>query len=222
VWIVGSACGQVKVVSNAMLILSCLNFPGRYYQDARTTGHEEDYELCWAQYLMLHQCNRNNFPTGWLCVSIPRALADADYIVSLLDLLASGETGDDALGMLHTIAACLPASSSLSRPLAMPLLSLTNLQAAPAALLAILGFTLLPPLYSLAKVLLHPTPATVKNIPGPGRGKFIWGHFQDILENEHSVLHEQWLAQYGKVISYAMFFGVSSDSTPSLQPTDTH
>lgn len=79
----------------------------------------------------------------------------------------------------------------------------------PGLLLFLAGI-FLPPLFALLKVLLRPTPAPVKNLPGPGRGNLIWGQFQDILNNEHSVLHEQWMAQYGKVIKYPMFFGVSS------------
>lgn len=84
--------------------------------------------------------------------------------------------------------------------------------AAVPTILALLAAVFIPPIYTLLKALLKPTTTAYKNLPGPPRGHIIFGHLREIGKAEHSVIHEQWVEKYGKVMRYTLIHGVSATS----------
>ncbi|EPQ50323.1 cytochrome P450 [Gloeophyllum trabeum ATCC 11539] len=45
-----------------------------------------------------------------------------------------------------------------------------------------------------------------RDIPGPPNPSLLWGHLREIVKAENSVLHEQWLEEYGPVVRYTGMF----------------
>jgi hypothetical protein len=56
----------------------------------------------------------------------------------------------------------------------------------------------------------RPTPLAL--LPGPASPSWLWGHLRVILAAEHSVLHEQWMREYGPVVAYYGIFNVSASA----------
>lgn len=48
----------------------------------------------------------------------------------------------------------------------------------------------------------------LQHLPGPPNPSLIFGHMKAIFAAENSVLHENWVQEYGPNITYKGFFGV--------------
>lgn len=57
-------------------------------------------------------------------------------------------------------------------------------------------------LFKLAKIAVHPFFSPLRYIPGPPSPSFIFGNMKQIFHAENSVLHEQWIDQYGTTLKY--------------------
>ncbi|KIY48883.1 cytochrome P450 [Fistulina hepatica ATCC 64428] len=62
-------------------------------------------------------------------------------------------------------------------------------------------------LYALVSVLRYRR-SSLPIIPGPPNPGWPFGHFRQIISQEHSVLQEQWTKTYGPTIKFDMLFGV--------------
>ncbi|KAJ7891297.1 cytochrome P450 [Mycena olivaceomarginata] len=49
----------------------------------------------------------------------------------------------------------------------------------------------------------------LKFLPGPKSSHFFYGNLRDIWKAENSVLHEQWVREYGSTLKYKGFFGLT-------------
>ncbi|ESK85957.1 cytochrome p450 [Moniliophthora roreri MCA 2997] len=80
-----------------------------------------------------------------------------------------------------------------------------------------LGLSFLYGIYLLVRHLWEELVASpLKDLPGPPSDSMIWGNLQQIFKAENSVLHEQWVEEYGPTIRYRAFFGFNR-----LYTTDT-
>ncbi|KAJ3535832.1 hypothetical protein NMY22_g6302 [Coprinellus aureogranulatus] len=57
----------------------------------------------------------------------------------------------------------------------------------------------------------------IRHLPGPPSPSFVWGNLQEIFKGENSVLHEQWVKEYGKTIKYKGLFGMHRLYTTDLK-----
>ena len=64
-------------------------------------------------------------------------------------------------------------------------------------------------LYKLAVALSKPLQSPLLTLPGPKSPSWLWGQSKQIFAAENSVLHQEWIEKYGKVITYTGFLGVS-------------
>lgn len=62
--------------------------------------------------------------------------------------------------------------------------------------------------YQIGRRLLKPYFSPLKDLPGPPSKSFFFGNLEEIRKAENSILHEEWIAQYGKVMKYKAFFNV--------------
>jgi hypothetical protein len=62
-------------------------------------------------------------------------------------------------------------------------------------------------LYKLLRRLLHKT--HLSDLQGPKDAHWLFGHMRAIMQAENSVLHEQWVQQFGSVVAYRGILGVS-------------
>ncbi|TFK34906.1 cytochrome P450 [Crucibulum laeve] len=78
---------------------------------------------------------------------------------------------------------------------------------------AVLAF----PVYRLAKFLYDGSfGSSLRYLPGPPNKSLIYGNLKEIWKAENSILHEQWVQEYGPTIKYKGFFGLDR-----LYTTDT-
>ena len=54
-----------------------------------------------------------------------------------------------------------------------------------------------------------PLSSPLRDIPGPERENIFFGNLGEIRRNQSSVLHEEWVKKYGKVVVYKGFMNVS-------------
>ncbi|GLB35548.1 putative cytochrome p450 [Lyophyllum shimeji] len=71
-------------------------------------------------------------------------------------------------------------------------------------------------LYRGLKVIYEQITSPLRHLPGPKSKSWIYGNFKEIWEAENSVLHEQWIQEYGPTIQYAGILGMRR-----LYTTDT-
>ena len=64
-------------------------------------------------------------------------------------------------------------------------------------------------LYKLVVALSKPLRSPLLTLPGPKSPSWLWGQSKQIFAAENSVLHQEWIEKYGKVITYTGFLGVS-------------
>lgn len=64
-------------------------------------------------------------------------------------------------------------------------------------------------LWKFVPELLRPFRSPILSLPGPPSPSFFWGQSKKIFAAENSVLHQEWIEKYGKVITYTGFFSVS-------------
>ncbi|KAJ7700852.1 cytochrome P450 [Mycena rosella] len=71
-------------------------------------------------------------------------------------------------------------------------------------------------LYEILKLVYQEFNSSLRHLPGPKSTHFFYGNFREIWKAENSVLHEQWVQQYGPTLKYKGFFGLTR-----LYTTDT-
>ena len=64
-------------------------------------------------------------------------------------------------------------------------------------------------LYKTVLFLLRPYFSPLNELPGPPSKSYVWGHMEATRKSENQELHEKWAGQYGHVMMYKAFFGVS-------------
>ncbi|CAK5263997.1 unnamed protein product [Mycena citricolor] len=64
-------------------------------------------------------------------------------------------------------------------------------------------------LYELLKLVYKEFNSPIKHLPGPKPTHWFYGNMRDIFRAEASVLHEQWVQEYGPTIKYKGLFGMS-------------
>ncbi|PPQ72757.1 hypothetical protein CVT24_012797 [Panaeolus cyanescens] len=98
--------------------------------------------------------------------------------------------------------------------LAVPVSDITS-KTSLALLAASAAFTTFG-LYKLTRFVYYEWTSPLRGLPGPPSPSLLWGNMKQIFEAENSVLHEQWVAEYGTTITYKAFFGMHR-----LYTTDT-
>ncbi|KAL4261304.1 Cytochrome P450 superfamily protein [Pleurotus pulmonarius] len=63
--------------------------------------------------------------------------------------------------------------------------------------------------YKLFKFVYGEFTSSLRYLPGPKSSSWIYGNFREIFDAENSVLHEQWVKEYGPTIKYRGLFGVT-------------
>ncbi|KAJ7221601.1 cytochrome P450 [Mycena pura] len=71
-------------------------------------------------------------------------------------------------------------------------------------------------LYQLLKLVYREYNSPLRYLPGPKPTHFLFGNLKDIWKAENSVLHEQWVQEYGPTLTYKGFLGLTR-----LYTTDT-
>ncbi|KAJ7118957.1 cytochrome P450 [Mycena epipterygia] len=71
-------------------------------------------------------------------------------------------------------------------------------------------------LYEILKLIYQEFNSPLRHLPGPQSSHFFYGNFKEIWKAENSVLHEQWVREYGPTLKYKGFFGLTR-----LYTTDT-
>ncbi|KAF7361367.1 hypothetical protein MSAN_01169400 [Mycena sanguinolenta] len=71
-------------------------------------------------------------------------------------------------------------------------------------------------LYEMFKIVHGELTSPIRRLPGPKSTHWFWGNLRDIFKAENSVLHEQWVQEYGTTIKYKLFLGMTR-----LYTTDT-
>ncbi|KAJ6457452.1 cytochrome P450 [Mycena vitilis] len=70
--------------------------------------------------------------------------------------------------------------------------------------------------YQILKLVYDELNSPLRHLPGPKSTHFLYGNLKDIDKAENSVLHEQWVEQYGSTLKYRIFLGLTR-----LYTTDT-
>ncbi|KAJ7052294.1 cytochrome P450 [Mycena amicta] len=63
--------------------------------------------------------------------------------------------------------------------------------------------------FQLVKFIRREYWSSIRYIPGPKASHLFFGNIKDIGKEEHSVVQEQWLKEYGPTIKYREYFGAS-------------
>ncbi|KAJ7885368.1 cytochrome P450 [Mycena leptocephala] len=71
-------------------------------------------------------------------------------------------------------------------------------------------------LYQILKLVWEELNSPLRHLPGPKSTHLFYGNLKDIWKAENSVLHEQWVQEYGSTLKYKGFFGLTR-----LYTTDT-
>ncbi|KAH7929281.1 cytochrome P450 [Leucogyrophana mollusca] len=82
-----------------------------------------------------------------------------------------------------------------------------------SASLALLGFGL----WKVGKLAVHRITSPLRNIRGPKSTSWLYGNMKDIFEAENSVLHEQWVKEYGPTLKYQGFLNIDRLFTMDLR-----
>ncbi|KAJ6500711.1 cytochrome P450 [Mycena sanguinolenta] len=64
-------------------------------------------------------------------------------------------------------------------------------------------------LYQIFKLVYREFNSPLKYLPGPKSTHLFYGNLRDISNAENSVLHEQWVREYGSTLKYKGFFGLT-------------
>ncbi|KAF7353805.1 hypothetical protein MVEN_01066000 [Mycena venus] len=62
-------------------------------------------------------------------------------------------------------------------------------------------------LYQIFRLICKEFNSPLKNMPGPKSSHIFYGNLREIWKAENSVLHEQWVREYGSTLKYKGFFG---------------
>lgn len=67
-------------------------------------------------------------------------------------------------------------------------------------------------LYGLARAfyatVIQPYFSELRQLPGPPSPSFLFGNFRQIWNADNSVLHEEWVEEYGNTLQYKGMFNV--------------
>ncbi|KDR81931.1 hypothetical protein GALMADRAFT_135320 [Galerina marginata CBS 339.88] len=74
------------------------------------------------------------------------------------------------------------------------------------SLLATLGLYVV---YKLSGIFYRQWTSPLNILPGPPNSSLIYGNMKQIWDAENSVLHEQWVEEYGSTIRYKWYFGMN-------------
>ncbi|KAJ2927086.1 hypothetical protein H1R20_g10025, partial [Candolleomyces eurysporus] len=72
-------------------------------------------------------------------------------------------------------------------------------------------------LYKALKFVYINRTSPLRHLPGPPNKGFIWGNLKEIMDSENSELHEKWIEEYGRTISYRGLFGMNRLYTTDLK-----
>ncbi|KAH7910533.1 cytochrome P450 [Hygrophoropsis aurantiaca] len=72
-------------------------------------------------------------------------------------------------------------------------------------------------LWKLGKIVLHKFTSPLRNINGPKSTSWLYGNMRDIFKAENSVLHEQWVKEYGQTLKYHGFLNIDRLFTMDLR-----
>ncbi|RXW20256.1 hypothetical protein EST38_g5603 [Candolleomyces aberdarensis] len=72
-------------------------------------------------------------------------------------------------------------------------------------------------LYKALKFIYVNRTSPLRHLPGPPNKGFIWGNLKEIMDSENSELHEKWIEEYGRTISYRGLFGMNRLYTTDLK-----
>ncbi|KAJ7123213.1 cytochrome P450 [Mycena filopes] len=64
-------------------------------------------------------------------------------------------------------------------------------------------------LYQVLKLVYREYTSPLRHLPGPKSPHFFFGNFREIWKAENSVMHEQWVREYGPTIKYKGLFGIT-------------
>ncbi|KAJ7016830.1 cytochrome P450 [Mycena alexandri] len=64
-------------------------------------------------------------------------------------------------------------------------------------------------LYQILKLVYQSFNSPLRHLPGPKSTHFFFGNFREIWKAENSVMHEQWVQEYGPTIKYQGLFGIT-------------
>ncbi|KAF9239085.1 cytochrome P450 [Melanogaster broomeanus] len=64
-------------------------------------------------------------------------------------------------------------------------------------------------LWKLFRLVYHEVTSPLRHLPGPKGTSWIYGNLRDIFTAENSVLHEQWVKEYGHTLKYKGFFSTN-------------
>ncbi|KAF8839261.1 cytochrome P450 [Paxillus ammoniavirescens] len=59
------------------------------------------------------------------------------------------------------------------------------------------------------RLVYHELTSPLRRLPGPKGSSFIYGNLGDIWKAENSILHEQWVKEYGNTLKYKGFFSTN-------------
>ena len=63
--------------------------------------------------------------------------------------------------------------------------------------------------YKAGSFVIRNITSPLRLLPGPPSPHFFWGHGKQIFKEDHSVLQEKWMEEYGPTISYTGMLAVS-------------
>ncbi|KAM6500936.1 Cytochrome P450 [Amanita muscaria] len=63
--------------------------------------------------------------------------------------------------------------------------------------------------YKLAKFFYHQYTLPINHLPGPESKSWIFGNIKEIWLNDNSVVHEKWVASYGRTLKYKAMVGTT-------------
>ncbi|KAJ7496541.1 cytochrome P450 [Mycena latifolia] len=64
-------------------------------------------------------------------------------------------------------------------------------------------------LYKISKLVYRELTSPIKHLPGPKSSHFFYGNLKEIFKAENSVLHEQWVQEYGSTLKYKGLLGAT-------------
>lgn len=83
-------------------------------------------------------------------------------------------------------------------------MALTKIIAAAGATVVLYGLW-----KAVSITILRPMFSALRNLPGPTSWNFFMGNLNEIRKAEGVEVHEKWVKEYGKTMTYKAFFNVS-------------
>ncbi|KAF9031343.1 cytochrome P450 [Hymenopellis radicata] len=59
--------------------------------------------------------------------------------------------------------------------------------------------------YKLLQVIYAEFKSPIRSIPGPKASSWLYGNFREIIKADNSVMHEKWISEYGRTLTYKGF-----------------